>query len=414
MLETLRNKVLRPLRQAVRRHRDRRLPEHFKALRRARVNRDAIALWGFLNSEIGLGTMARRCAVSLKSIRPGALCYSIPLRDRNSVTFDADKLSIRPGFNIIVVNPPELLAANKYFPKDYMSGAFKVGYWAWELPSVPTAWLPAYDLVDEVWTFSSFAAKALQSATTKRVATLPIAIEDWPHATREEARQLLQFPNSDQFIFLTIFDFASAFERKNPLGTIAAFNRAFGQSEHGPLLVLKYHSAGASAVHTVQENRLREAAAANRRIRLIDRLFTPLEVRRLHDASDCFVSLHRSEGFGLNIADAMISGHPAICTGYSGNLDFTTPENALLIDFDMVTVGKDEYAQSEGLVWADPKVEQAASAMVLLYNDRQRAYQIGQRARETILRDLNPASVAQTLDGLLTARRELVGAYKIA
>ncbi len=132
-----------------------------------------------------------------------------------------------------------------------MLDTYKVGYWAWELPTVPESWLPAFDLVDEIWTVSSFAAQAFKLATDKPVATLPIAISDWSHSSRRDARDRLRIPLTNEFAFLTIFDFASGFSRKNPLGVIEAFNLAFGKSPSGPHLIIKYRSVQGYQPHAL-------------------------------------------------------------------------------------------------------------------------------------------------------------------
>jgi glycosyltransferase involved in cell wall biosynthesis len=281
-----------------------------------------------------------------------------------------------------------------------MSNTYRIGYWHWELSKIDESWLPACDLVDEIWTCSNFTADALQAATRKPVKILHHIVPDWPHIEQAAARGRFPFMPKSGFVFLCIFDFSSRFARKNPLGTIEAFNRAFGLSTDGPYLIVKYHG---SKGHEENAERLRAAAAENRRIILVDKVLSSTDMQMLHDASDCFVSLHRSEGFGLNIADAMICGHPAICTGYSGNLDFTNSGNALLVDYEMIDVCRGEYPSWEGQQWADPNIGQAAEFMRLICNNRECSSEVGHRARESMLSRLSALKISLEMKVLLEA-----------
>jgi glycosyltransferase involved in cell wall biosynthesis len=362
------------------------------------IEADAIALWGFLNSEIGLGTMGRRYAEALATVAPNFRRHSIPLLGRNNIEFISDPFEIRAGTNLIAINAHELLAGNKYFPNNIMGETYRIGYWAWELSKPPESWKPAFALVDEVWSCSSFTADSFRQATTKPVHVLHHIIEDWSHNDRADARNRLGIHGTAEFIFLSIFDFSSSCARKNPLGVIEAFNEAFGIGGSGPRLILKSHS---SKGFPEEEARICAACEKNDRILRIDRVLSPDEMQLLHDACDCLVSLHRSEGFGLNIADAMIAGHPVICTGYSGNMDFTRPDNALLVDFDLVDLKEGEYPSATGQVWAEPRRSVAVSHMRQVVENEVWAQEIGRRARNTMLTEFDSASITARMMALL-------------
>ncbi|HEY8161604.1 MAG TPA: glycosyltransferase family 4 protein [Methylocystis sp.] len=368
------------------------IPAYYTPLIRGLVERDVVAVWGFLNSEIGIGTAARGYADALFKRRRNTLRYSIPLPGRDSVAYQADKPRIRAGCNIVVINPPELLHGNLYFPSQLMSDTYKIGVWHWELAVPPEEWRPAYDLVDEIWTSSTFTAKSFATATDKPVFIIPLIVQDWCHAAPNVARQHLDFLPKSGFVFLAVFDFLSGFARKNPLGVVKAFRAAFGDGREGPYLVLKYHSA---AHHPEQEARLRDAIAGNDRIILVGDVLSLADMRLLRDACDCFVSLHRAEGFGLNIAEAMIAGRPVICTNYSGNMDFTNHENTLLVEHELVAVGQNDYFSWEGQVWAEPNLEMAADMMRRVFQNEDHAAEVGRKAREHILENLGEDTVME-------------------
>lgn len=380
--------------------RARNIPPQFEVLRRLPVSAESIALWGFLRSQIGIGSSARGYARLLRQAMPEATCHALSLPGRDGVDFQTDPFRVRARRNIVVLNPPELLNRNYYFPTDLMRNTSVIGYWAWELPHMPQDWLPAFDLVDEVWTCSSFAARAFQGATHKKVSILPHVVEGRPQMERSAARHRLGLGGEGDFIFLSVFDFASTLRRKNPLGVIAAFRQAFGDGPDGPRLVMKYHGA---EQFLEDEVTLRAAAAACPRIHLLSGVFSEPDMKALFDAANCFVSLHRSEGFGLNIAEAMVAGLPVICTGYSGNMDFTTSRNALLVNWSPVELRPGDYFGWQGQSWAEPDLFHASAAMRFAVEHPQDAGKLGAQARADVSRLFSPQAISAQMMALLRA-----------
>ncbi|WP_166652318.1 glycosyltransferase family 4 protein [Enterovirga rhinocerotis] len=386
----------------MRRLRSRPVPRGYEALRSKLADPAAVTVWGFLNSEIGLGSSARGLVSAVESARGGVQRFAIPLAGRDNVPFGSSAVVRKTRRNIIVVNPPELIGEPFAFLNRYWAGSHRIAYWAWELDEVPDQWRGAFDLVDEVWSCSTASAASLRRATEKPVHVLPHVVEDWPHERKDTARARLSLPR-DGFVFLFAFDFHSGFARKNPLGLIEAFIRAFGTGPAGPHLVLKFHSASG---FPAEEARLRQAAARCGRIRLVAEVYTPGEMRALFDAADGFVSLHRAEGFGLNIAEAMMAARPVICTGHSGNLDFTRPDNALLVDASLRAIEPGEYVGSQGRLWAEPDLDAAAEAMRRLVGDPDLARSLGTRGREHVLRHLSKEEIGARAQRLLAASEQ--------
>ncbi len=257
----------------------------------------------------------------------------------------------------------------------------RIGYWYWELESVPDLWLRQQAEVDELWTASGFVAEALKARFRVPVFAIPPGIELPPFTPRPRSR----FGLSDStFVFLFVFHMMSSMERKNPLGLIRAFRRAFG-SDPSVALVLKT-SFGDRHKTLVQEMR---GAAEGGGIRIIDAVFTREDTLALMEACDCYVSLHRSEGFGLTMAEAMLLGKPVIATNYSGNTDFMHPGNSLLVDFDLVRLDRDALPYKAGSRWAEPSVEHAARLMREVVQDRARARDLGAAARTELRRTLS-------------------------
>jgi FkbM family methyltransferase len=277
---------------------------------------------------------------------------------------------------------------------------YQIGYWYWEFDTIPESWDSAAENCDEIWTATEFIAKGLRERYKKPVHVFFPGIEllAFPH----QPRSYYQLPEGS-FIFLFAFHMTSITERKNPIGLIRAFKKAFALDEN-VLLVIKT-SFGSS--HPAEMQRLvDEAAGAN--IRIIDEVYTNEETMNLMRIADAYVSLHRSEGLGLTMAEAMLLGKPTIGTRYSGNLDFMDDGNSLLVDFKPKVLERDYPPYSAGLVWADPSVDDAARHMRRLFDDQAYARELGRRGKEDLERRLcYPATgrrMAERLNEIRAAR----------
>jgi hypothetical protein len=220
---------------------------------------------------------------------------------------------------------------------------------------------------------------------------------DYPPAM---TRAYLGLP--DRFLFLLIFDFLSVVERKNPVGLVKAFTRAFAENE-GPLLVLKSIN-GDLKISDLE--RLRAAAAGRSDVMLIDGYYSAEEKNALLGACDCYVSLHRAEGLGLTMAEAMMLGKPVIATAYSGNLHFMTPEDSYLVDYTRCRVppGCEPYETRSS--WADPDLDQAARYMREVFEHPNEAARTGQRARANVIARHGIATSARAITQRLEAIRD--------
>jgi glycosyltransferase involved in cell wall biosynthesis len=364
---------------------------------------------GYLGHVLGLGAAARAYAEALAAAGVAISTVTISLdhlRPPVQLTPDygrhshAELSSGREhGFELICVNPDELPHFVERLGADFFRGR-RIGVWGWETNSIPARWGPAFQFVDEIWVYSRFVAANLTAVTDTPVTALPPPV----HAPANAAAPTrLGVPPG--FLFLFVFDYSSTNQRKNPVGLIEAFKRAFGPNE-GPQLLIK--TINGPLLPLSQEEVL-WAAEERPDIHVVDRSLTFEERNSLIQGCDCYVSLHRSEGFGLTLAEAMAVGKPVIGTAYSGNVDFMTEANSYLVDYELTRVGADcEIYPADG-EWAEPSVEHAAELMRHVYENQDEAAGVGERARRDISEQLSP----QTTGAAMSRRLQELSAISV-
>lgn len=265
----------------------------------------------------------------------------------------------------------------------------RVAYWYWEFDTVPESWLQQAETVDEVWTATEFVANGLRKRLSIPVRTMFPGV----HLASFERRDRQYFRiDPNEFVFLFNFHMNSVMERKNPLGLIRAFKQAFRSDERATLVLKTMY--GHHHPHLFEEL-TKAASAAN--IRIIDEIYAPSDVLALTEVCDVYVSLHRSEGLGLTMAEAMLLGKPVIATNYSGNLDFMNDWNSLLVPCKLVKLGRPMPPYDANSEWAEPSIEHAALLMRRLFKEPELARAIGQRAKQSAEEKLSVAAAGRRM-----------------
>ena len=352
-----------------------------------------LAVVGELSRTSGLGEAARLSLAALERI--GVPGYGLDIGGflpggggGSAVTFPP------PGVPLLVhINPPLLPLVLSRLPRRLLRGRRVIGQWAWELPIVPPDWREGVSFVHDLWGPSSFTAAALEPLLPGRVRAVvhPLAVA--PPVPSQLDRAAFGLPE-DAVVVLVSFNLASSMVRKNPLGAIAAFRDAFaGRVDR--LLVLKIGNPG----HFPEDFRqLRAAVADAANIRVLNDGMSTADNHALTAAADIVLSLHRSEGFGLVPAEAMLLGRPVIATGWSGNMDFMDRDSAVLIDAKMIpAVDPRGIYQVRGAVWADPDHGQAVQALRRLADDPALRAALGERGQAKALRSLGVEPMAAAL-----------------
>jgi glycosyltransferase involved in cell wall biosynthesis len=306
-------------------------------------------------------------------------CRDLPNGVHNGVAADrADCLGLEPYDVTLLHMAPEPLVEVCYPLAGLWRrpGVHSVAVWYWELETAPPEWARHAALLDEVWAPTRFIHGALQKimpipVTSMLPGMLPPVAPDLPRA---------HFGlDPSKYLFLFVFDMNSVFERKNPLAVVSAFREAFSGSAEVQLAIKL--SRGAADPDNFA--RLRQACDEVGCV-LIDRVLSREESYGLLNVCDCYVSLHRSEGFGLTMAEAMFFGKPVIATGYSGNLDFMSADNSILIPYEKVPLPQDYMVYRKGCLWAEPSVPAAAAAMRHVVDCPAEARALGERARHDV------------------------------
>lgn len=350
-----------------------------------------VAIYGLFTSEIGIGQAARGVAGALSTTSIPFSCHNYPLSAAgNSIAYPCAK-EWHSNFHqhLFIINPIELLHV-----KDDLPEGHRIGFWHWELPVFPAMWAPAFDFVDEIWAPSGFVAKSIICATKTPVAVVPHAVVG-SQIEKRTARALVHLPQ-DAFVFLFVFDARSYIERKNPAAVIRAYLDAFPKgSTEQTILVIKCHGP------SEEIKRIIRSVGGDKRILVIHQVFSPPQMTALTAAADAFVSLHRAEGFGLNIAEAMASGRLAIATDFSGNTDFMNAENSLLIPYQMRAVAAAEYIYGTGQWWAEPNHDAAVEALRTAARNETLTERLAERARRDMSERYSPQVIGRRLEAAL-------------
>jgi glycosyltransferase involved in cell wall biosynthesis len=320
---------------------------------------------GYFSSELGMGELGRIVirAVELSGI-PFSTLTSTRNESRKSHHHEDRHSELRRQINIFVINADQMVNW-KHLPEFREIGDFpSVWVWAWELEDFPDEFSQVLDSLQEVWTISEFARKAIQQQTKKPVHVLPMPITPINASEIADRNPLSEITRGNPY-FLAIFDFQSSMDRKNPLATIEAFKNAFQEGENVKLVVKTINGN----LWPKQKELLLDATLGYENIHIIDQYLERPEVLGLMKNALAYVSLHRSEGYGLTLAESMELGTPVIATGYSGNLDFMDETNSLLVDYDLIDVSDSTGAYRIKSRWADPRIESAAVHMRRIFDD---------------------------------------------
>ena len=324
-----------------------------------------VNLIGDIRIEIGLGQSMRLIANVLNDLTQDFCILNLPFNvdvRRNDHSWD-HKISEVPvfGINLLHINPLEMGLSYLGLGKTVLRNRYNIGFWLWELEEAPEETAIALKFVDEIWTPSEFTSSCFRKVTDKPVYTIPYHVT--AEADSKYDRAHFGLPE-DQFLYLLLFDFNSTLLRKNPQAAIQAFRNAFSPEQQDVGIVIKVNNPTPECMETLQRH-----LEGYRNVYYITKTLDKLEVNSLIANVDVFVSLHRAEGFGLVMAEAMLLKTACIATNWSSNTEFMNSDTACMVSYTMKKIDDGEGSYPPGAIWADPSVDDATMYMKKLKED---------------------------------------------
>jgi glycosyltransferase involved in cell wall biosynthesis len=353
-----------------------------------------VNLIGYTHAEFGV---AEACRLTAKAIETTQLPFGI-INISATGQSEADLSWVHKEIkepiyntNIIHINADTLPSIYQYFGEEYFQDRYNIGYWFWELPEFPDEWCDRFNLLNEIWVATKFVQESVQKKATIPVKCIPLVIKvDTDHLF---TRKCFGLPE-DRFLFLAMYDTKSYHERKNPWATLETFKKSFQKNDPKAGLVLKVNNAKSSPNQIVE---LKQAIKDYNNIYLIVNPLSRKQVNSLIHSCDCFVSLHRSEGFGLVLAESMYLGKPVIATNWSGNTDFMSSENSCAVNYKLIKLEKDYGPYKRGQIWADPDLDHASYFMKKLIDESEWCELLGEKGRNSIIDNLSPRAVGKLI-----------------
>jgi glycosyltransferase involved in cell wall biosynthesis len=348
-------------------------------------DRGGVDVFGYLKAELGVGEAGRLIcqALAAAGVPVSAINHNETV-SRQKYDFETNN---RGHFKTLfmAVNSDQLQSACEYLGKDFLENRYVIGQWFWELEELPERYQKSFELVDEIWAPTLFIKDAIEkkSPSSVKVVHMPLPLVT-PKIDISVNRE--KFGIGNGYAFLFTFDFMSVLKRKNALGLIEAYCDAFAATD-GAMLVLKTINGDR---RLPELEKIRWKSRNRHDIVIIDQYLDVEESSALMNVCDCYVSLHRSEGLGLTMAEAMLLGKPVIATGYSGNMDFMTDETSLLVPWIYTDVGDDAEGYPSDSQWAEPDLSMANSMMRDLFLNREFGLALGDRAKKDLQSRFSP------------------------
>lgn len=361
---------------------------------RAQPIANSALLIGYIDAQLGLGQSLRGLALALSRTAIDFRIYpfGIGVEGRRAGSYMPERYdeARAHAVNVIEVSPDELPQIFNHITKDHFDRSYNILRTYWELEKAPESWREFLVHIDEIWTPTRFVSKSLSSIFRGSISIVPPSFEIVP-INFDIGRRFKM--DSGIFYFFFSFDYYSSPARKNPKAVLLAFQQAFPDLSTRVGLVIK--STGSVDHHPELKKELLGAAEQDGRITIIDETLNREEMLALIKAADCYVSLHRAEGFGLGMVEAMAFGKPVIATDYSGSTDFLSEETGYPVPYRLTEVGADEYVHAEGQVWAEPSVSDCVRIMSHVFHNREEAAAKAQRAQVLVNERYSPANVGR-------------------
>lgn len=357
-----------------------------------------INLIGNIKAESGLG---QSCRLVAREIKESGLDFSIynfsPLGEIREDDCQWDnKISTELSYNInlIHINPHDFGLANLQLPNKIWDYRYNIAFWLWELEEFPDEWVPYFAGLNEIWTPSEFISESIRKKTDLPVITIPYCVNTSIQQFYD--RDFYHLPNN-KFLFLVMYDRNSVTERKNPKGALDAFKKAFEKGNQNVGIIIKINNATKEDIKFIKSE-----MTDYLNYYIITETLNKDQVNSLIKCSDVLISLHRAEGFGLVLAEAMLLGVPTIATNWSSNIEFMNNEVSCLVDYTLIELDKDLGPFKKGNRWAEPDINGASIFMKKLYIDKEYYISISENAKKHIKDKLSMEQISKIIKSRIT------------
>ncbi|WP_134338285.1 glycosyltransferase [Flavobacterium psychrophilum] len=355
-----------------------------------------VNVFGYINGEFGLGEAVRLLIKAMQNVDIPVALINLDIKTNHrheDKTFENFTKEAPYSINLVLLGPGEASLPLTYFED---SGLFKnkynIYYLNWESEYFPQEYVDNISFFDEIWVPAKYCQNVISKVTNIPVTVIHYPIEIViPDTIDEEAEN---FYNKSSFNFLFIFDYNSTLERKNPINLIKAFKKAFDKNDKSVSLTIKTSRATRFAK---EKSKLLDEIDGYENIHIVEKIFEKDTLHNIIKGCDSYVSLHRSEGFGLTMAEAMFFGKPVIATGYSGNLDFMNSENSFLVDYKTCTVNSKIINYDKNTIWSNPDFEHMAELMKKVKENSDTIKAIAKKGNETILHDFSTSKIGNQI-----------------
>jgi glycosyltransferase involved in cell wall biosynthesis len=290
--------------------------------------------------------------------------------------------------NLFMAQPTVWNVVYGGLPKEIFDGHVNIGFWLWETPEIPKEWVPLCSWYDEIWTPSAFVTDAVRKVSERNVRTLRFGLnpeneKKISESDKAQIRERFGIPG-DALVHIVMFDGRSGFERKNPEGAIKAYTAAYPGERENVWLVVKAKCADRKQIRL-----LKSLLKGYKNVVWIEELLSRRDTDALIASSDILISLHRAEGFGLPIAEAMQMGCVAVATDYSSTTEFVSEDAAVAVPYTPVRISHDVSVYRKGTLWAEPDIAAAAAAIRRLGDDPDYRRRLSERAATAIYEKLS-------------------------
>ena len=324
-------------------------------------NPSGFNLIGYASSPTGLGEDLRTFAVLLERLEIPFSITDLPTDSSGKIAYSFAYLKDESfSTSIFFMSPMECVKISARYPELFAKAKIKIGYFLWELPDFPDQFLPALKLVDQIWCPTKFVQSAFMAKSKQLTLTIPLPVIQTKPKGRN-FRQELGIP-SDAFVSLFMFDLHSTLNRKNPQGAVKAFE-AFAKGREDVYLILKinrWQGLDRSLLGWIPNSP---------KIKFVTETLDLPGLADLYQSANCYLSLHRSEGFGRTLVEALQHGLWVVATNYSGPADFLNERNSKIVNWLPQSVFKGDYPHNHFSMWADPIVSEAVTALNSLYQE---------------------------------------------